>query len=47
MPVDLPKEIGTHTITLYRTGYVTKSYTVEVEDDGEDLILSFPELAKE
>lgn len=47
VPVDLPKEIGTHTITLYRTGYVTKSYTVEVEDDGEDLILSFPELAKE
>lgn len=47
VPADLPKEIGTHTITLYRTGYMTKSYTVEVEDDGEDLILSFPELAKE
>lgn len=47
VPLELPKEIGTHTITLYRTGYMTKSYTVEVEDDGEDLILSFPELAKE
>lgn len=47
VPLELPKEIGTHTITLYRTGYMTKSYTVEVEDDGEDLILSFPDLARE
>lgn len=47
LPQELPKQIGTHTITLYKTGYVTKSYTVEVEDDGEDLVLSFPELVKE
>lgn len=46
VPISFPKEIGTHTITLSQTGYATKSYTVEVVDDGEDVILNFPEMTK-
>lgn len=46
VPVSFKKEIGTHTITLSLTGYATKSYTVEVADDGEDIILNFPEMTK-
>lgn len=46
VPISFPKEIGTHTITLSQTGNATKSYTVEVVDDGEDVILNFPEMTK-
>ena len=45
-PVSFPKEIGNHYITLIKTGYETKTYTVEVVDDGEDVNFSFPEMAK-
>ena len=45
-PVTIPKEIGTHTITLSRSGYTTKSYTVEVKDNGEDVMFNFPEMTK-
>lgn len=43
-PITIPKEIGTHTITLSKTGYTTKSYTVEVENDGEDITFNFPDM---
>lgn len=46
VPVSFKKEIGTHTITLSQTGYTTRSYTVDVVDDGEDVILNFPEMTK-
>ena len=45
-PVSFPKELGNHYITLIKTGYETKTYTVEVVDDGEDVNFSFPEMAK-
>lgn len=45
-PISFPKEIGNHYITLIKTGYETKTYTVEVVDDGEDVNFSFPEMAK-
>lgn len=43
-PLTIPKEIGTHTITLSKTGYTTKSYTVEVENNGEDITFNFPDM---
>lgn len=46
VPVSFKKEIGTHTITLSQNGYTTRSYTVEVADDGEDVTLNFPEMTK-
>ncbi|MBQ8167224.1 MAG: PEGA domain-containing protein [Lachnospiraceae bacterium] len=43
-PVKFPKVVGTHTITLYKTGYLIKSYTITAADDGEDDEHTFPEL---
>ena len=46
-PVTYKKTEGSQTITLRKTGYVTKSYQIEVEDDDRDLVYSFPELTTE
>lgn len=46
-PCKFKKVIGSQTITLSRTGYVTKSYAVDIMDDDEDVTLSFAELVKE
>ena len=46
-PVTYQKTAGSHTITLRKTGYVTKSYQIEVADDDRDLVYSFPELTSE
>lgn len=45
-PVNFTKVTGSHTITLRKDGYVTKSYTVEIDNDKEDLSMAFPELEK-
>jgi hypothetical protein len=45
-PVSFPKESGTHYITLIKSGYFTKTYSVEIEDNGEDVKYNFPELKK-
>ncbi len=46
VPVSFPKVIGTHYITFIKSGYETKTYTVEILDDGENVKLEFPELTK-
>lgn len=46
IPLSFPKEIGTHFITLIKTDYQTKTYTIEVVDDGEDVNFSFPDMAE-
>lgn len=38
------KIIGNHTVTLSRAGFVTKSYTINVSNDNNDITLSFSEL---
>lgn len=43
-PASTEKVTGHHTITLYKSGYITKSYEIEVEDDNKDLTLEFPAL---
>ena len=43
-PVGFEKLIGKHILTLIKDGYLTKSYTIEVEDDGLDRYLTFPDL---
>lgn len=45
-PVTYDKTTGTHTISLRRSGYQTKSYQIEVTDDDRDLVYSFPDLEK-
>lgn len=46
-PGTFKKVIGTHVFTFIREGYETKSYIVEIDDDGLDKYLSFDDLIKE
>ncbi|MGN0377087.1 MAG: PEGA domain-containing protein [Suilimivivens sp.] len=46
-PVTYGKTAGSHTISLRKSGYVTQSYQIEVEDDDRDLVYSFPDLIAE
>lgn len=46
-PCTFPKQIGNETITLSSSGYVTKSYTVVIANDNQDVTWSFPALVKE
>ncbi|MBQ7565432.1 MAG: PEGA domain-containing protein [Lachnospiraceae bacterium] len=45
-PASTTKVTGMHIITLSKTGFVTKSYTVTVENDGKDITFSFSDLEK-
>ena len=46
-PVSFKKNAGKHTITLEKSGYKKKSYTIYLYNDGEDVTYSFSELEKE
>lgn len=46
-PCKFAKVIGSQTITLSKTGYVTKSYAVDILDDDKNVTLSFSELAED
>ena len=46
-PVSFKKTIGSHTVSLRKSGYKTKSYTIYLYNDGEDITYSFPDLEKE
>ena len=43
-PVTFQKVVGTHTIVLYQTGSLIKSYTIQAADDGKNDEYSFDEL---
>lgn len=43
-PVSIKKTAGPHTITLYKAGYLIKSYTIQAEDDGKDDEYSYADL---
>lgn len=45
-PVNFKKESGTHTITLRKPGYVTKSYTIQIDNEPKDVTYSFTDLEK-
>lgn len=44
-PCNFRKTSGIHTITLRRTGFVTRSYTVQIDEEQRDMTLSFADLA--
>lgn len=46
-PVSTGKVTGSHTITLSKSGYQTKSYTIYVDNMNSDVTLSFSELLVE
>lgn len=43
-PAHTNKVTGQHVITLSKTGYVTKSYTINVDNDDRDVTFSFSDL---
>lgn len=43
-PMSFKKVAGAHTIILKRDGFVTKSYTIYLYDDGDDISISFSNL---
>lgn len=43
-PVNTNKVTGSHVLTLSKSGYQTKSYTVNIDNDGNDVTFSFSEL---
>lgn len=43
-PVSFEKESGSHVITLRRSGYEAKMYTLEITDDDKDVNIVLPEL---
>ncbi len=43
-PISFKKEEGPHVITLRKTGYETRSYTVQVDGEDKDVTYSFAEL---
>lgn len=43
-PVSFTKSSGTHVIVLRKTGYTSKTYTVSVTDDNNDVTFNFDDL---
>lgn len=46
IPCSFKKSSGSHVITLRLTGYLTRSYTVQLDDEQKDVNYSFSELEK-
>lgn len=46
-PVSFKKTSGTHEITLRKSGYKTRSYTIRIDDEDKDVTWSFSDLVKE
>lgn len=45
-PCSFTKMIGSVTVTLTKEGYETKSYSIQLSDDSQDVTWSFPDLTK-
>lgn len=45
-PCEMTKVTGEHEITLKKDGYESQTFTVNIEDDGENVVFSFPEMVK-
>lgn len=46
-PGSFQKIIGSHVLTFIKKGYQTKSYTIDIADDGLDTYISLPDLIPE
>ena len=45
-PVSFNKTAGSYVVTLRKTGYQTRSYTLQIDDEEKDVNYSFTELVK-
>ncbi|NLJ96639.1 MAG: PEGA domain-containing protein [Clostridiales bacterium] len=46
-PGSFQKVIGSHVLTFIKKGYQTKSYTIDIADDGLDTYISLPDLLQQ
>lgn len=47
IPTSFPKKVGTFTVSLRKTNYVTRSYTLQIGSDQKDVSYSFSDLVKQ
>lgn len=47
IPTSFSKKSGTHEVTIRKSGYKTRSYTLNVDDENKDVNYSFSDLTKE
>ena len=45
-PVSFPKTAGNYVVTLRKTGYQTRSYTLQIDSEKKDVNYSFTELVE-
>ena len=45
-PISFPKESGNYVVTLRKSGYQTRSYTLQIDDEEKDVNYSFAELVE-
>lgn len=45
-PISFKKEAGTHVVTLRKDGFVTRSYTIQVDEEEKDISYSFAQLSE-
>lgn len=44
IPVSFAKKSGNHEITIRKTGYLTRTYTIDVDEENKDISYSFSDL---
>ena len=44
IPASFPKKTGSHEITIRKTGYLTRTYTINVDEEKKDISYSFSDL---
>ncbi len=47
IPISFEKKKGTYTLSIRKAGYVTRSYTLDVDDEKKDVHYSFSELEQQ
>lgn len=45
VPVSFAKKAGSHEITIRKTGYLTRNYTIDVDEEKKDISYSFSDLS--
>ena len=44
IPASFPKKSGNHEVTIRKSGYLTRSYTIDVDNEDKDTGYSFSDL---
>ena len=44
VPISFPKKSGSHEVTVRKSGYMTRSYTIDVDNEDKDISYSFSDL---